>query len=296
MSLEFRVDKEALADYWYWINERHRIYLKREAGEPKPWSEDPIFQKWKFCNVFRNLDKESSWLIENVIKPHWDAKPDIMLFNLYLFRAWNWHPTYDTIGWKDEWDPIEVLDEFEDKVIDSGLRYKSKAFENYTSGAYMLRGRQGIPKYVSILMTLTQIWERKEDLITQMNMQGMPTMQGAFEVLMKNRFWGWGQFTTYQVLLDMIESPLLLYPPDIDDWTVFGPGAKRGIKELDPTLHLYPSAMTWYSKQLMGMQHKYLEPHVPRLNLQDIEFTLCELSKYRKIKRTGRGSTKYAGA
>ena len=41
---------------WDWITERHRIYLKKAAGEAPPWTRDGIMQTYRFCNVFRELD------------------------------------------------------------------------------------------------------------------------------------------------------------------------------------------------------------------------------------------------
>ena len=50
-------DQEAFDAFWYWINERHQIYLRKQA-DPKgwPWTSDPILQEYRFCNVFRELD------------------------------------------------------------------------------------------------------------------------------------------------------------------------------------------------------------------------------------------------
>ena len=39
--------------YWYFASERHRVFERRVAGEPDPWTDDPILREFKFCNVFR---------------------------------------------------------------------------------------------------------------------------------------------------------------------------------------------------------------------------------------------------
>lgn len=36
-----------------WIGEREVVRLRREAGEPKPWTDDPILRECSFCNVRR---------------------------------------------------------------------------------------------------------------------------------------------------------------------------------------------------------------------------------------------------
>ena len=49
----------------YWIEERERIRELKEAGAPKPWSEDAIFQTTYFCNVRREDDKVTKWVRKN---------------------------------------------------------------------------------------------------------------------------------------------------------------------------------------------------------------------------------------
>ena len=51
------------------IKERHDIYLKRKAGQPGPWTADPILAGGRFCNVFRELDTVTIWIEENIRKP-----------------------------------------------------------------------------------------------------------------------------------------------------------------------------------------------------------------------------------
>ena len=72
-------------DFWYMCNERHRIFLAKEAGKPKPWTDDPIFQKYKFTNVFRELDRTTIFVRENIREPLFDD-PELLLFNVALFR------------------------------------------------------------------------------------------------------------------------------------------------------------------------------------------------------------------
>lgn len=157
----FAINQEAFDTFFYWINERESIRQKREAGLPKPWSEDTIFQEWKFCNVFRQYDKQSRWLLENVIMPEHSLPSDdgLLLFNIYAFRAFNWYETYDLLrdvqtGWI-QWNENNA------KYILSNL---VNSGHKLTSGAYMIRGVQGRPKYESIPEVLTRIWEVKDNL------------------------------------------------------------------------------------------------------------------------------------
>ena len=44
---------DPVAAFFDWCRERERIRVKRDAGEPAPWTEDPIFRQGRFLNVFR---------------------------------------------------------------------------------------------------------------------------------------------------------------------------------------------------------------------------------------------------
>ena len=55
--------KDPVSAFFKFCKEREQIRMKREQGESFPWSEDPIFQKGRFLNVFREDDKVSKSII-----------------------------------------------------------------------------------------------------------------------------------------------------------------------------------------------------------------------------------------
>ena len=52
--------------FFDWCRERESIRVKREQGLPPPWSADPIFQRGRFLNVFREDDKGSKAILRFV--------------------------------------------------------------------------------------------------------------------------------------------------------------------------------------------------------------------------------------
>jgi len=44
--------ESTVVDLAIYMNERHSIWMKRNKGEQKPWTQDPILQQYKFTNVF----------------------------------------------------------------------------------------------------------------------------------------------------------------------------------------------------------------------------------------------------
>lgn len=277
------MNEENFRTFWYWINTRHNIYLKKQANEPKPWSDDPIFQDWKFCNIFRRLDRISDYLIKNVIEPHWEDDPALILFNIFAFRAFNWPETYEWMGgWQDDWHLPYVQD---------SLRKRARDEYQMFSPAYIIRGSTGEPKWKTISNTLNQIWLDK-DVLADYILRN-PRLESAFDLIMAQKYWCWGQFTTYQVVLDLTYSPILMTASDINTWCSWGNGALKGLRRIWPDMK--PTEALEKMRWLQAESPKYLESHMPMMNLQDIEFSLCELSKYLTIKDGGKMKMRYPG-
>ena len=72
---------------------RHAIYLKRKMNLPKPWTSDPILQDYRFCNVYRELDRETMWIKENWREPLKDHS--YLFFAMTVARVVNWSPTLE---------------------------------------------------------------------------------------------------------------------------------------------------------------------------------------------------------
>ncbi len=60
------MSRKHLEQYFYWCAERQKIFVKRERGEPGPWTTDDLFYA-KTSNVFRHEDRSSQFLIKHVI-------------------------------------------------------------------------------------------------------------------------------------------------------------------------------------------------------------------------------------
>lgn len=276
------VNTHALKTLWHFMNERHLVYERRIQGYLKPWTDDPILQQWKFCNVYRRLDKTSDWLIRNVIEPHIGDYSWHLLFNLFVFRAFNWVPTYEALGWQTEWDELRVK-----KILALRVHFG----EQLISGAYMIRGYQGQPKWQSIPETLTDIklWGYK--MLHEMAEDN--SLEATVKNIVERKFWGWGPFMAYQVALDLTYTPILANAYDINSWCHFGPGAIRGLEAIFPGIKSKDYLPR--TRELLSEAKYNLGIHMPETTLQDIEFSLCELQKYLRIEAGGKMKERYAG-
>ncbi|MGH9908009.1 MAG: nucleotide kinase domain-containing protein, partial [Pyrinomonadaceae bacterium] len=53
--------------YWRFASKRQDIFFRRFAGDPPPWTEDPVLLEYKFTNAYRASDRVSQYLIKHVI-------------------------------------------------------------------------------------------------------------------------------------------------------------------------------------------------------------------------------------
>src|SRR5438105_15316412 len=91
----------------YWITEREAVRRRREAGEPAPWTDDPILREWSFCNVRREDDRVTRWIASHWRAPHEDDRD--LWFAMVVARFVNWPPTLAEIGFPVPWEPDRFI-------------------------------------------------------------------------------------------------------------------------------------------------------------------------------------------
>ena len=62
--------------FFDWCVERENIRIKRESGMTPPWSQDPVFQKGRFLNVFREDDPGTKAVLR-FVAPVQDSIPEL---------------------------------------------------------------------------------------------------------------------------------------------------------------------------------------------------------------------------
>ena len=81
--------------YFYFIQERMNIFW-RSCEDEAHLTDDPIFQEYKFTNVYRACDRVSQYLIRNVIyKDINKYSPEDVLLRILVFKVFNRIETWD---------------------------------------------------------------------------------------------------------------------------------------------------------------------------------------------------------
>lgn len=93
--------------FFDFCRERERIRVLRQAGGPGPWSDDPIFQRGRFLNVFREDDRGSQ-AISRFVRPVVDDLPSL-IHALFFARWCNRQSTLDLLAASQLADPDALV-------------------------------------------------------------------------------------------------------------------------------------------------------------------------------------------
>ena len=102
---------------------------------------------------------------------------------------------------------------------------------------------------------------------------------------------------SYEVVTDLNYTPVLASANDKYKWANAGPGAKRGLNRIfgrDIKTPLKNEQSNYEMMDLLDYSVTMLPPHVPALEMRDIEHSLCEFDKYERTRlNQGRPRAKY---
>lgn len=244
------------------------------AGEPAPWSGDPIFQRYHFCNVYRELDRGTVWLRENWRSE--EASPENLIFNICLYRHFNWIPTAEAFGFTTAWNKQRAIDRLKEIQAFNGRVFTT---------AHIVRGRNGWNKIDSVCETLDWIWQARYDLVD--SALETNSLQATFQKFLEFDYIG--PFLAYEFVTDLRHTPVLHNANDINTWANAGPGAKRGLRHIWPGLRADGELpyMQWLRKTLE-------EEGLTNVEMREVEHSLCELDKYVRILNGEYGGRKFA--
>ena len=257
---------------------------------PWPWTDDPILQAYRFCNVRRRHDRTSCWIRERVIAPH-QAEPTLHMF-LAFCRFINWPDAICEVMDAHLWPAQPPHWRLLGDVIDQRVKRREQAW----GAAFMVRGERtssrvpwaswGKGRYVAEIVVEREFSNHGDALRKAMQEQ---TREAVTLVMAK--WYGWAGFMAGQVVDDWTWTPLLADATDHFTWAPLGPGSQRGLNRLRglPLTHKDKQGegvvlMREIRKRVVGE----LGPAFHDLALMDIQNCLCEYDKYERV-RLGQG-------
>jgi len=262
----------------YWIKERELIRSKRERGDPKPWTTDPILQKYRFCNVHREDDRVTRWIRQSW--GGWVDHPNYTL-GMAIARFFNWPDTLDELGFPLVWDPTVALKKVQNRAA-RGEKVWSSAYIVSTNGVDMLKSPY-IIKYVLDPIAKAAYRPLEGDTLSKVS-----------GVLLN--FYGVSNFLAGQIVADLknTKGHPLTRALDLKTWCISGPGSLRGMNRCMGQ-RLNRSIRELEFRTRVNILRECVK-NVADVDAQDMQNCLCEFDKYvRASSGEGRPRQNYPG-
>lgn len=277
----------------YFIWEREVIRIVKERGGERPWTKDPVLERYKFTNIRRRDDRVTRWVLENIIWPN-DFREDLW-FILLITRLINWPPTLQYLI--DEGVLFRAAADFNPEQFSAAIEaYKDKGNKVY-SGAYMVYPTKMDPGGVKSLAIAKHIiaptLERAARIEKMLTRDDGARIEPFVNELARS--FGISTFMAGQVAADLTYSSYLGNAEDLYTYAPIGPGSSRGLNYL---LNRAPSA-GWtqqaFNQELMKIRDSVVwQLEIGDLTLHDVQNCMCEFSKYcRTVLGEGKPKTTY---
>ena len=260
-ALDGLILDDPVSSFFDFCREREKIRIARENGDPFPWTDDPIFQKARFLNVFREDDRGSKAIL-SFAKGLENDLP--MLIHTLFFARWcNSQETLDKLSSNILLQPealLKTLNSFNNWCNLTAYPVERVHWE----GVEYSRLDSAVKLFLTIKEPLTKIIIRAEgDVIKATNAINTHfKMQNDFPIFMAVMDLAWFR-------------PDIIYPTS---HVPTGIGAVAYLDRLQKHLGLKNHQET--CEKMIALQKEYW-PEAKRLFQPiDIEYLSCECRKY----------------
>lgn len=304
----------AVKHLYDFVTERYKIHIRKDFLKQKaPWTNNPILSQYKFCNIRREHDRQSQYLIKNISTNSCLSLED-KIVNSFYFRAWNNWDTMKDLG--GPW-PAKCLYSSQMKEQVRPI-YQQLASEDpdrkWWSSAYNQGGtkqawrypdpNEKINKEDDIPLRVFHIGPWLKEHNTVEKLLSASDQKAAFEAIKEIQ--GFADFLAYQIFVDLtyIEE----FPFSENEFVVAGPGCKKGLNKLfdDYDWLTHEEALFWLADNIDEIFNEVHPPFwagrlfvdLPQedrfFSVMCLENCMCEFCKYiRTVEGNGRPRVKY---
>ncbi|CAI2160023.1 Uncharacterised protein [Serratia fonticola] len=228
------LNESVIREWFYHQRERTSIYYKKEIlNLPPYWSDDIILRNYKFVNTKRTWDRETKWLLKNVINNS-HVSYENKILNSFLFRVINKGNTLNELNAPFDFSKMTISDINE--TIREKTHYISQKNPDYVffSAAYILGGpkvnfgkflakKEGVTERDMIIRMIKFVFYNQDKIVN-----GVKSSANQLEVFNHLKsFSGIGDFLAYQIYVDL--TYIMNFPFTEMNFVISGPGCERGI-------------------------------------------------------------------
>jgi hypothetical protein len=266
--------------YWSFAARRQAAFERRLTGAPPPWSDDPILQRFKFCNVFRAADRVSQYLIRHVAYREPSDSPQDRLFQIVAFRTFSQPATWDGVIARLGHAP--TLEDLASGEFENALNDVKRERGGLYTGAFILCATKAFgfeekhKNHVALFKRMFLECEAGDRILHAESLEALVKFLQGFPLT--------GEFMSYQTAIDLNYSSLVNFSEN--DYTQAGPGALRGLAKVFLDLGSFSPSETiaWMVENQerefdrLGLSFGGLWGR--RLHAIDCQGLFCEVDKY----------------
>lgn len=266
--------------YWIFAARRQAAFQNRIAGREWPWSNDPIIQTYKFCNVYRAADRVSQYLIKNVAYSGDAATSSDRAFQIVAFRTFSKIETWQNVSRLLGHAP--VIEDLESGAFARALAKTKLECGGLYTGAFILCATKAFGydekhlNHVALFKHMFLHAGAGQRIENAKSLEEVVRLLESFPLT--------GPFMSYQIAIDLNYSSLIDF--DENDYTQAGPGALRGInKAFSDTGTYSPSDVIKWMTERQHAELKRLDLDFTGLwgrplHAIDCQNLFCEMDKY----------------
>lgn len=280
--MKLRVRDEAFEYYFYFMQERMKLFLGRYREDI--FTEDETLKKYRFTNVYRACDRVSQYLINDVIEPLESSNAKDLILNIMLFKVFNkiatWEELNNRFGYfnSDTFEPSD-LSQFLTLLQERQPIFNAAYIMTASSDKYRHLTKKHSRWLEMIKVEL--IHERRLERILDAS-----SLQEVYEILKECTFIG--PFLAYQYAIDLNYSNAINFSEN--SFVVAGIGAIRGIKKCFSSIGdqspeyaiKYTQEHLSYFRDKYGYSFTNLYGREP--TLIDLQNCFCETDKLLRVK------------
>mmetsp|Transcript_9731 Transcript_9731/g.33628 ORF Transcript_9731/g.33628 Transcript_9731/m.33628 type:complete len:412 (+) Transcript_9731:68-1303(+) len=282
-----RTSADDVAAFYRFVHARQEMWRRRQSGD-SPWTTDALLAYYKFCNIYRELDRGTVYFRGSVER----RKRVLPAAGAHLLRDVLWGSLVYRL--------LNRMESFQSWKEGGGLpnEHEWPCFLEYLA-AQRAEGRvifsnahqtMGFDRYASTMAKVRKTLQKLTDAVWA----ARSSAERVFKILL--RYENVGPFFAWQVTCDLLETAGVL-DCDEDDWCQLGPGALRGLKRV--FAHAPPATCavnldrarlltSLHSAAFIALDCSFSYVGDRRLTLKNIEHALCEFEKYRNNMIGGR--------
>lgn len=274
--------------YLNFVAERHSVWEKRHAGEPAPWTDDPILRNHKFTNVFRILDYGSQFLLRELILST-ESLGDMMMRS-FLYRYTNIPEPWEAFRTVHGRYPVQA--DLEGNLLGTWHEYRDNGGSVFGQAYKMFSGveNKGTDRLTwAVNLTHDYFHPEAQNYIVD-KIARLRTLEERVALL--RTIPRCGDFMAMQIATDIGWSPMI--KGDENEFIVAGPGAKRGIAAARLEGETPADAIALAQRLIHESRGcptlRLSSGKVYKPSLMDTQNSLCEFGKYyRYLSEGGRG-------